>query len=326
MLTIGIRIAFGVVLLLLVFRFAADFRSTLACLRRAAPQWLIAAAFAALASEFITAWKWKLLLRHAGENLPYKHAVAASFVGMFYNNLFPGSVGGDIARALHIASHVGGKARAAASAFMQRNTGLGGLLLVAIPASIVWLRGSALGGAIPWPVSLPVFWFCVAAVVYLAANVLLLWDASFRTLWTRLNSPGHWERPIFRKILNVVHRLHLELQMYRRYWTIPLLLSVVTQLIDCTLVWFLALALGAGVPYHSFLIAVPFVTLAAMVPVSFNGIGLREIAYVLLFAGSSVANETAVGVSLLQFTIIIMLSAIGGLIHLLHLRSAPGRI
>jgi glycosyltransferase 2 family protein len=320
---IGVRVAFGIVLLLLVFKFAADFRSTVACLRRAAPQWLVAAAVAALVSEFLTAWKWKLLLRHVGENLPYKHAVAASFVGMFYNNLFPGSVGGDIARALHIASHVGGKARAAASAFMQRNTGMGGLLLVAIPASILWLNESTLGGGIRGPFALPIFWFSLAALGYLAANILLLWEVSYRTFWAKLNSPSRWERPVLRKILNLIHRLHLELQIYRRYWMVPLLLSVLTQFIDCMLVWFLALALGAGIPYYMFLIAVPFVTLAAMAPVSFNGIGLREIAYVLLFAGSVTGNEMAVGVSLLQLTIIIMLSTVGGLVHLLHLRRAP---
>src|SRR5690606_26936878 len=59
---------------------------------------------------------------------------------MFYNNFLPGSVGGDVVRVLLIARYAGGKAKAAASVFMQRNTGLAGLFAIGIPSSFLWPR------------------------------------------------------------------------------------------------------------------------------------------------------------------------------------------
>ena len=74
------------------------------------------------------------------------------------------------------------------------------------------------------------------------------------------------------------------------------------------------------VPFGIVLVAAPFVTLAALLPVTLNGIGLREFAYVLLFAGSGIANETAVIVSLLQFSLIALMSTVGFVIHAAELR------
>ena len=320
--TFGLKLLFGICLLALIFRFAADLRSTVKEIRAAKIGWLMVAIIVAIAGELLTAFKWKLLLNYVGEHLPLKHAIKASFVGMFYNNLLPGSVGGDIARALHIASHVGGKARAAASAFMQRNSGMGGLLLVANFASWIWFSQVSIGKSISSPFNKPAFWFAAASVGYISINCILMLNSLYLLIWQRgvrlIDRQGN--RPRLLKILNLLHKLHLEVQMYRSYWTISLAISIATQLIDCTMVFMLAQAIGLSIPYFMFLIVVPLVTLAAMTPITFNGIGLREMAYVLLFSGTVLSNEKLVGLSLLQLGMTAFLSTMGGIVQLYEMR------
>src|SRR5690348_2799324 len=117
------RLATGLALLAFLLLRQADLTHVLTTLRQASLPHLLLALLLALTSEIITAIKWTQLIRHTGGRLPLPKAIRVSLIGMFYNNFFPGSVGGDIIRILHITREAGSKARAAASTFMQRNTG-----------------------------------------------------------------------------------------------------------------------------------------------------------------------------------------------------------
>lgn len=324
-----LRIALAVCLLLLVFRIFADFHKTVERLRNVSVPLLLLGLQVAVLGEAITAYKWKLLLQHLGERLRLWDSVRIAYIGMFYNNFLPGSLGGDVARTVFVADRVGGALRAAASVFMQRNTGMGGLLIVANLASWIWPhRIPPIAGKfeLPYLLSFPAVWFGLATVGYVAINLALVSDPIYRVAWKAAHV-GHSEATGVRgKISHALHRLHEEIRYYRTYWTVPLVLSVLTQVTDSFLVYIASRALGLHLPFHPFLIAVPMVTLAAMLPISFNGIGLREAGYVLLLAGSAVAPEAAVGISVIQFSYIAVLSLIGGLMHLhmLHGKRAKG--
>lgn len=312
---LAIRIAGAAALLVLVFRVLADLETTIDLLKSAASFWLLAGLLIAVTGELVTALKWRFLARHIGSDLPLAQSVRISLVGMFYNNLLPGSVGGDVARLLMAARHLGGRARAAASVFMQRNSGLGGLLIVGNIASWLWHSSLVPPGspAYRWPAA----WFAVITIGYLAVNLVLLSPAAYRRAWRLLTGFAE-QRAFIASATSKLRRLHQELLPFRGYWSTPLLLSVISQLIDCTLVYVAARALGLAPPYYLFLVSVPLVTVAALMPVTFNGIGLREIGYILLLSAAGVSEEAAAGIGLLQFGYIAALSAAGGLLVLLR--------
>lgn len=304
---------------MLVFRLLADLDTTIALLASAAPAWLFTGLLIAISGELVTALKWRFLARHIGSNLPMAQSVRISLIGMFYNNVLPGSVGGDVARLLMAARHLGGRARAAASVFMQRNSGLGGLLIVGNIASWVWHSSLVPAGspAYRWPSA----WLAVITFGYLAANLVLLSPGAYRRAWNLLGK-FRQRHSLVISVATKLRRLHEELLPFRGYWTTPLLLSVVTQLIDCTLVYAAARALGLVPPYYLFLVSVPLVTVAALMPITFNGIGVREIGYILLLSAAGIPEEAAAGIGLLQFGYIATLSAMGGLL-LLFRRDHP---
>jgi len=309
-----IRAAIAAALLLLVFRVFANFGDTLAQLKSARPEVLLAGLAIALVGELVTAYKWRLLARHVGAELPISTAYRVSLIGMFFNNLLPGSVGGDVARLLLVARHFGGRVRAAASVFMQRNTGLGGLLLVGnVACWLTWhSQGAAKAQGLPGH---PGVWLAMVTAGYLGVNSVLVSTGLYRMVWgwieewpNRFGACG--------KVAGILRRLHEEVLPYRTYWLAPLSISVISQLVDCTLVYTAARALRLEIPYYLFLVAAPLVSVAALLPITINGIGLREIGYILLLTGNNVSREAAAGIGLIQFGYIAVLSAVGGVLVL----------
>lgn len=328
----GVRLVVGLALLGFVFSRGVSLARVVEIIREANPWRLGLALGVAVVGELLTAYKWSVLVRAIGGMLPPLVGIRASFIGMFYNNFLPGSVGGDIVRVLMISRYAGGKARAVASTFMQRNTGLAGLFAFGIPAAFLWpMRVELpLGMEVPegagWLLDTR-FWLVGAAVGYCGVNMALFSRRVYGGLWgllqklARLDGAGEGSETTLRKVgmlvrylLEKLRRFHTELHGFRFWLGVPLLISVLTQLVDIFMVWNLAEGLDLGVPFYVFLGVVPVVTLANLVPVTVNGIGLREAMYVaLLAAGAGVGGDRAVALSLMHFGVIITLAAVGGL-------------
>lgn len=335
-LRMAVRLAIGLGLLMFLFTRQADLQSVWHLVRNARWERLLMALAIAITGEVATAWKWSLLVKRIGGRLPLSRAVRASFIGMFYNNFFPGSVGGDVAKILIVARDAGGKARAAASAFMQRNTGLAGLFIIGIPAAFLWPRH------LDWPdladlkpgarwITDSRTWLISAAIGYGAVNGVMFSRRAYDRLWllsrrisAQTSSPlaalqgqhtasllQRWVRTITEKI----RRFHTELHGYRFWMMAPLLLSVLTQLIDIFLVWNLSQAIGVSIPLPVLMVTVPMVTLANLLPITLNGIGLRETMYIALLHSAGVPASQAMALSLLQFAVMLTLAAVGGALH-----------
>src|SRR5262249_31656854 len=63
-------------------------------------------------------------------------------------------------------------------------------------------------------------------------------------------------------------------------------------------------------------IVVPLVTLATMLPITFNGMGVREGAMVVFLAPLGVPAGTAVSLSFLWFCVFTTASVVGGIVYL----------
>jgi hypothetical protein len=61
----------------------------------------------------------------------------------------------------------------------------------------------------------------------------------------------------------------------------------------------------------------------AALPLSFNGIGLREYGYLYLLPAIGISSETAIAFGLLLFIIVAVDSLLGGLLFLLHQNPKP---
>ena len=261
-----------------------------------------------MAGQAVSAWKWQILLVPVRLEVPYLKVLAFYYTGMFFNLFLPTIVGGDAVKALMLARETGAPARATMSVFMERNIGLCALLIVAIGAAElappVELFGMSLR-LLTW----------VLAAGYTAANAVLM-----NPLVYRLADRVIGATPLAR----LRHRADSLYQAIVPYKSAPgrilasVGLSFVFQGIVIAVVFLNARALALDVPLAAVAVFVPLVSLAGMVPVSVNGLGVREALYILLFGRIGVPVETAVSLALLYLAVTFLASLPGGVAYLMQ--------
>ena len=91
--------------------------------------------------QVIVALRWWLLLRSQAIFIKFSAAVRLHFLGLFYNNFLPSSVGGDLVRAWYVTHHTDKGFEAALSVFVDRVIGLVSTLIIAAFFYTLFLRG-----------------------------------------------------------------------------------------------------------------------------------------------------------------------------------------
>jgi uncharacterized membrane protein YbhN (UPF0104 family) len=253
--------------------------------------WLAAVGVYALA-QTASSLRWQLLAGALGLGGSYGRYLSHYFIGMFFNLLLPTSVGGDVVRGWYLARAEGRRGAAWLSVLAERASGLLVLIVLACVAAALC------------PVALPGW---LAAVVAALGGATLLGLLALPLL-LRLPADG---------------RLGRLLESGRVFLRRPglllgtTLLSVVVQLASVVLVWLIGLGLGLRVPAAYYGVLVPLVTLLTLLPVSLNGMGLREVGTVLLLAPLGVGAAEAVTLSVLQLAAYTLASLAGGVFCLL---------
>jgi len=90
----------------------------------------------------------------------------------------------------------------------------------------------------------------------------------------------------------------------------------------CVYQLYFQLSAGLDVPYLAIVLVLVAIAILSNIPISVNGIGLREQLHYLLFASLGVSKELAVGISVIVFSQFLILSVFGGLVWL-RLRARP---
>ncbi len=283
-------------------------------LRETRLQFVLPAILLYMAGQAISAWRWQLLLPPIGLRSSYLRLLGFYFTGMFFNLFLPTIVGGDAVKAVLLSRETGAPARATISVFMERNVGLCSLLSVAIAAAYVAPPVELFGLSL-----LALGW--LLAIGYIAANIILLSPYAYH-LADRLiaATPLSQLRPRAASLYDAI-------VPYKRAFgalASTLVLSFVHQGIVIAVVFLCARALALDVPLSPFAVFVPIVSLAGMIPVSVNGLGVREALYVLLFGRVGVPAETAVSLALLYLGVTLLASLPGGVAYLMQ--PTPARV
>ncbi len=254
--------------------------------------WAGAAALLAL-TQVASATRWQLFARALRFDRPLRHLCGFYFIGMYFNLLLPTSVGGDVVRAWYLDGGSGRRLAALAAVFLDRLNGL--VVLIGMACLAVTVAPLALPAWVP----LSVWGIAGCAALGLAAlpvaHRLGLLPAGRReqvgTMVGLLRAPG------------VVARATL--------------LSAGVQAANVVVVWMIGVALDAPIPAAYYWVFVPMVSLLTLLPVSLNGMGVREGGTALFLAPLAVPPATALTLALLWFAVFGAVSLLGGLVYLL---------
>lgn len=260
----------------------AAFGRTLAA---ADPRWLVAAGLVVVLSHATAAWRWHRLLAAAGATWRFGHAASVYAAGVFLGLFLPTGVGGDVYRLARVRNSGAGLLRGAATILIERAIGLLALLVVGVGFV------GAEAGTRPWAVPLAIA--IGAGVVGLTILALPGGPAALARGLDCVPGPGPrlagWVREAFPA--EVMDRLRGALP-----GTLVLSLANHGLLIGVNVL--LALGLGIAVPWTAIAAAVPLVLLAAQLPITPGGIGVREAGYVYFLGRVGLAEEAALAIAL----------------------------
>jgi hypothetical protein len=93
--------------------------------------WTLWAFLAMGPATFVIAWRLRLLLSTQNITISHRDAILLSFAGNFFNFAMPGTTGGDLYKAYHIAKRTHKRAEGVTIVFLDRVIGLISFLLLA---------------------------------------------------------------------------------------------------------------------------------------------------------------------------------------------------
>jgi glycosyltransferase 2 family protein len=263
-----------------------------------------------LGGQVVYAWRWRLLLTEAGVRVPFLSTVRQYFIGTFLNNFLPSTVGGDFGK-VYLLGRDHGYRVVMASVVLDRMLGLA--MLATWAALALWLF------RMPTP-ALATARLVVTGIATLLAVVLVVIGTGTGGLAARVA----WLGPRAVAAAERLQRFRVDMAVSLRSPRLMVQAALVV----------IGYALAAGAVYVVFIriqtgTAPPFMMTTAVmmatavlsnIPVSLNGLGLREHLHALLLAPLGVPREVAVAISLLFFTHLLVSSVVGAV---LWIRSRP---
>jgi uncharacterized membrane protein YbhN (UPF0104 family) len=259
--------------------------------------WLLAVLIY-LVSQILSGIRWGTLARPIGFRLGWLRFQQLYFEGMFFSLCLPSSIGGDVIKALRLGGDGRGRILAACTVLADRVAGLLAIVIIGLTALAHRRYGLELVESLG------------AGFVLLAATLV-----GTRIMFALLNWPAG-RIPDHHPIAHMLERLLPYHHHPYVFWS-AIGWSLVLQGLNVVTVMALGHALGLPLPAAAYCVAVPLVSLMTALPISLNGVGVREGGLVWVLAPYGVSEAQGIALGLLWFSVTVATGLIGGLVYLL---------
>ena len=266
--------------------------------RGTALAWLVVGLAVWLVAAVLATVRWQRVLSALELPADLSPLLSHSFAGLFVANFLPTTIGGDVLRVTRLSQSNGQAPASFASVVLERLTGFLVLPLITLVALFTHPALLRLGTA-----SRLALFFSLGTLVLL---VVILALAANPKLGGRLAANQNW--------LRFVGAIHLGLARIRKHpgaVASVLLTAVAYQLTLVVAAWAATQALGIDVGWAAVMAFLPVVAMAQVLPVSVNGLGLREGALVLLLQPLGVPTGQAVALGLMLYGMNLAVSLLG---------------
>lgn len=245
-----------------------------------------------LLAQVLSSIRWWILANTLSFPGDWPTYLGFYYVGMFFNLFLPTGIGGDLFKAHFLSREEGKRFLALFTVVGDRFFGLIAMLLLGGAAVTLW------SGLLPQPFSGFLTMSSLVILVGLAGFPLL--QRAVRRLWPRVSGRLEglfilWKHP--KRLLCVLG------------------LSFFLQVLGMGAVALLGAGIHIHLPVSFYYASLPLIGIITLIPVSFNGIGVREGAFVYFFGLKGIEAEPALGLGLLFFSLQVALSLAGGIAY-----------
>ncbi|WP_456269900.1 flippase-like domain-containing protein [Kushneria sp. AK178] len=281
-----------------------DHDALLARLSDLSPAWLSLALLISVPQIMLSAWRWRLTVRHMGMSLPLPTAISEYYLSTFLNQMLPGGVTGDLGRAWRHGTRQVSHGAALRAVIIERASGQAALLLVALITLLLFTplrhglveRLSRAGLMLHEDTEVPHTLIYVTVMAVLLAGV-----------WVHRHPP-YWLSALRRDLRRGLWNRRLWLRQLMS--SLAIVMSYMLVFVCC------ARALGEPLSTTVLLALTPPVLMAMAIPLSVAGWGIRESAAALIWILAGLPAQQGVAISM-TYGAVILLSSLPGAVVLL---------
>ncbi len=282
-----------------------DFDATITILIEADIMFVILALFVLIAEVFIATTRWLIVLNWLKINISYSSTLRFLWIGAFFNQALPSSIGGDALRGYFLCKH--------------KNCSIGAATVGVLLDRVVAMFSLTLLMASTLPL-----WFKLVTDPVINGSVIIVIIGLFVSIGIGItldfmpNKWTHW------KIVQGVVTLSQNSRkiIFSYYGLVLIALSLSIQLSFVFAVWILAHSMGLDVNFVDVLLIIPITNLITVLPISIAGWGVREAVIITGLGFLGVSPEAALALSIF-YGLLILVSAIPGAIYWLQSKVRP---
>jgi glycosyltransferase 2 family protein len=273
----------------------ADWTVIWSALSRANPLLILVVFGAMVFCVTISAWKWQLLLSIHGISFHLGALHRYYLVALFFNNFLPSNIGGDIYRIYKTWKNKASKTGAVIAVLLERASGMWALLFLGCISGMFLLSRESVS-----------FSQLKTITVVFTAGLILPFICSLTFLMLYFVPSIREKLPI--KVLMVYDRLG-DFKRHRTRLFYVMLVSFFFHIFSFAWMMLLFHTIGADFYVAELAVTVAISNLAAMLPLSINGIGLLDGSFTYLATEFGMTYEYALTFLLLMrgFTMVISL-------------------
>lgn len=298
----------GVGLLVVLF-LRIDFDAVLSQLADVRWGWVALVVVLPHLAIWLSAIKWRLLLGRLGVSVSRSNAFWLYMIGTFFNNFLPSSAGGDVVRAMELRRETDQTGAIVAATLAERLIGFAALITL-LPLALVDAR---IRGATPF---LPLAIGAALVALVVGAWLLLSGHLGQALRLLRLGRVGRAldrSESALRRVLRDRHAVGASFVLSVAFYGIAILT-----------VWVASRAVAHPLGIRGVEAVVPLVLLVGSLPISLNGLGTKEAAYVFLLGLLGMPAPTALALAVILRTRAVLTAIAGGIAFLVR-RPAPVR-
>jgi uncharacterized protein (TIRG00374 family) len=268
---------------------------------------LLIAVLLVVADRALMAYRWFVLLRplEGREFPPFRAVLRIFFVSTFVGTFLPASIGGDAVRAYSLSNHRVPIADAMASVFVDRMLGVLSVLIMAL-AGLAISRDLAQDPGVMLALG-------VTSVGCLITALLIFSDGA-DALAERLVARIPWVR--WREAAGSLIASIRRYAKHHRVLGAVLTGSVTVQILRVFQAYYLGVALGIQQPRLTYFAFIPLILLIMFLPITANGIGTGQAAFVWLFGRAGTSGAEAFALSVLFVALGILANLLGAVYYL----------
>jgi len=278
----------------------------LQALTRTQPGPILVAVLLVLVDRALMAYRWLVLLRpFSGPDGPrFRAVMRIFFVSTFVGTFLPASVGGDAVRAYALARERVDASAAVASVLMDRMLGVLSILVMAV-VGLAFAQQMARDPIVVTALAVTALVCALTAVVVFSVRAERLVQQIAEWLpWPAVRA--------------LIMRMVSAMQVYaHRHGDLAnvLLGSIGVQFLRIVQAYYLGLGLGIAQPLATYVAFIPVILLVMLLPVTINGLGTSQLAFVWAFAQAGVPGAQSFPLSVLFVALGVVGNLPGGVLY-----------